>query len=96
MEDEIIERRVQLRGSSFVLTIPKKIAGAMNLSSGQSVRFVIGDGEFTVRPTSVGAAKPNPAGGSKYEEAIANMMKNAGSEKVESAATQARPGESGP
>lgn len=81
VEEWIIERRVQLRGSSFVLTIPKKIVREMKLSKGQSVRFMVGDGEFTVRPTSVSAAKPNSADSSRYEEAIAGMMKNTGTEK---------------
>lgn len=75
--DEHIERRVQLRGKSFVLTIPTKIAAELGLCRGQSVRFIVGDGGFTVRPTSV--AEQN-LDGNTCEDAISNMMKGASSE----------------
>lgn len=53
MEEHIVERRVQLRGKSLVLTIPAQIAAELGLRKGQSVRFSLEDGGFTVRPTSV-------------------------------------------
>ena len=77
MAEHIVERRVQLRGRSFVLTIPKDIAAEMGLCRGQGVRFTLKDGALTVRPT--GVAGPNPDGG-RYEEAIANMMRGAAPE----------------
>ena len=75
--DEHIERRVQLRGKSFVLTIPSKIAAELGLRRGQSVRFTVEDGGFTVRPTSV--AEQN-LDSDTCEDAISNMMKGISSE----------------
>ena len=70
MDDDIIERRIQFRGGCFVLTIPRKIARKMGIIKGQSARFAVGNGEFTVRLTSVGAPK-NPA---KYESPVRTMI----------------------
>ena len=75
--DEHIERRVQLRGKSFVLTIPAKIAAELGLCRDQSARFIVDNGGFTVRPTSV--AEQN-LDGDTCEDAISNMMKGASSE----------------
>lgn len=79
MTEHIVERRVQLRGRSFVLTIPKKMAAEMGLRRGQGVRFTMMDGGLTVRPTGVGAAIPSPDGG-RCEAAISDMMGGAASE----------------
>ena len=79
MTERIVERRVQLRGRSFVLTIPKSMAAEMGLRRGQGVRFTIVDGALTVRPTVVGAAGPNPDGG-RCEEAISDMMRGVASD----------------
>ena len=70
MED-VIERRIQFRGSSFVLTIPQKIAQKMNLKRGQSVRFILGNDEFTVRPTSVDDTEQDAG----YERSIDEMIR---------------------
>ena len=77
MDEHIVERRVQLRGKSLVLTIPTKIAAELGLRRGQSVRFILEDGGFTVRPTSV--TKQN-LDSDICEDAISNMMRGASSE----------------
>ena len=72
MTDDIMERRIQFRRTSFVLTIPHRIIRELKISKGQSVRFTIGDGEFTVRPTDTGISK-NPAK-TKYENPVKTML----------------------
>lgn len=72
MEEHIVERRVQLRGKSLVLTIPAQIAAELGLRRGQSVRFTVKDGGFTVRPTSVVRQNLN---GDMCEDAISKMIR---------------------
>lgn len=89
MAEHIVERRVQLRGRSFVLTIPKKMAAEMGLRRGQGIRFIMVDGGLVVMPTDIGVAGPNPDGG-RFEAAISDMMGGVVSET--SADAQPRPG----
>ena len=86
MEDEIIERTVQLSRRSFILTIPQAIAREAGIRKGQGVRFRVRDGEIVLSPTDVagggdcdGAA--DPAGPDKYERAIEEMMAKNKSER---------------
>ena len=78
-----LERRIQLRGRSFVLTIPRDVIEKMKIRNGQSVRFLVGDGEVVIRPLSAGAdgGATNPAGPDKYERAIEEMMAKNESER---------------
>lgn len=73
MSDDMMERRIQFRRTSFVLTIPHKIIKKLNISKDQSVRFTIENGRFIVRPTDIGASK-NTAKTDKYDNAVKNMM----------------------
>ncbi|MCE2498472.1 MAG: AbrB/MazE/SpoVT family DNA-binding domain-containing protein, partial [Nitrosopumilaceae archaeon] len=71
-----LERRIQLRGHSFVLTIPRAVVKKMKIRNGQSVRFLVGDGEIVIRPMSagVGDGAADPAGPDQYVRAIEEMM----------------------
>ena len=87
-ESKIIERRVQVRGNSFVLTIPQDIVKKMKIRAGQSVRFLIKDGEIILRPTGIGGAGAQDVqdadvqDADAYEKAVADMMgKHAGGAK---------------
>ena len=75
-DGKTLERRIQLRGHSFVLTIPRAVVKKMKIRNGQSVRFLIGDGEIVIRPMSAEASDGtvDPAGPDKYGRAIAEMM----------------------
>ena len=72
----ILERRIQLRGHSFVLTIPRDVVKKMGIRNGQSVRFLVGDGEVVIRPMSAGASDgtADSDGPDKYKRAIEEMM----------------------
>ncbi len=76
MEKDVIERRVHMRRSSFILTIPQDIVRKAGISNGQSVRFEIRDGKIVISPTDVvgsgGAA--DPEGLDPYKKAITDMM----------------------
>ena len=75
MEEEVIERRVQMRRISFILTIPQVVAKKAGIRNGQSVRFEVGDGDIVISPTGVlGDSAPDSAGPDKVERAIAEMM----------------------
>ena len=75
MEEEIIERTVQLNRGSFILTIPQAIAKEAGIRKGQGVRFRVRDGEIVVSPTDVaGGGDEDSAGPDKYERAIERMM----------------------
>lgn len=78
MEEKIIERRIQLRGSSFVLTIPQDIAKKMSIRAGQSIRFqIVKDGECMIRPTNVNTIDSvDSTEHDTYEKAVENMMNN--------------------
>lgn len=84
MDDgKMLERRIQLRGHSFVLTIPRAVVKKMNIRSGQSVRFLVGDGEIVIRPLSVrvGDGTADPDGPDKYARAVVEMVAKGRSEK---------------
>ncbi|MDE0526333.1 MAG: AbrB/MazE/SpoVT family DNA-binding domain-containing protein [Thaumarchaeota archaeon] len=75
MEDEIIERTVQLHRGSFLLTIPQAITAKAGIRRGQGVRFRVRDGEIVISPTGVpGDGAADTAGPDKYERAITEMM----------------------
>lgn len=74
MSDDIMERRVQFRSNSFVLTIPPKIISDMKISKGQSVRFIQGEGEFTIRPTQVDTSKTGASNPDKYAKVISDAI----------------------
>ena len=75
MEEEIIERTVQLNRGSFILTIPQAIAREAGIRKGQGVRFRVRDGEIVISPTGVlGGSESDSAGPDKYERAIEEMM----------------------
>ncbi len=78
MEEEIIERTVQLSRGSFILTIPQAIAKEAGIRKGQGVRFRVRGGEIVLSPTDVagggGGGAADPAGPDKYERAIEEMM----------------------
>ena len=78
-----LERRIQLRGHSFVLTIPRDVIEKMKIRNGQSVRFLVGDGEVVIKPLSVGAGDgaSNSAEPDKYAKAIEEMMAKNESER---------------
>ena len=82
MEEEIIERRMQLNRGSFILTIPRGIAKRAGIRKGQSVRFRVRDGEIVISPTGVpGDSTPDSAGPDKYARAIEEMMAEGRSKK---------------
>ena len=75
MEEEIIERTVQLNRGSFILTIPQAIARGAGIRKGQGVRFRVRDGEIVISPTGIlGGSGSDPTGPDKYERAIEEMM----------------------
>ena len=75
MEEEIIERTVQLIRRSFILTIPQAIAKEAGIRKGQGVRFRVRDGEIVISPTYVAdSGDADSAGPDKYEKAIERMM----------------------
>ncbi len=75
MEEEIIERTVQLNRGSFILTIPQAIAKEAGIRKGQGVRFRVRDGEIVISPTDIlGGSESDPAGPDKYKRAIEEMM----------------------
>jgi len=81
--DKTLERRIQLRGHSFVLTIPRAVVKKMKLRNGQSVRFLVEDGEIVIRPMSagVGDGTADPDGPDKYTRALEEMMAKGRAEK---------------
>ena len=85
MEEEIIERTVQMARGSFILTIPQAIAREAGIRKGQGVRFRVRDGEIVISPTGVagggGDDAADPAGSDKYERAIERMMAKNESER---------------
>ncbi|MDE0266022.1 MAG: hypothetical protein OXI27_01490 [Thaumarchaeota archaeon] len=85
MDDgKTLERRIQLRGHSFVLTIPRTVIKKMRIRDGQSVRFLVRDGEIVIKPMSaeVGGGTANPAGPDEYERAVTEMVARDRSEKA--------------
>ena len=74
--EKTLERRIQLRGHSFVLTIPRAVVKKMKIRNGQSVRFLVRDGEIVIRPMSAGAGDDaaDPGVPDKYVRAIEEMM----------------------
>ena len=78
-----LERRIQLRGRSFVLTIPRDVIEKMKIRNGQSVRFLVGDGEVVIRPMSAGTGDgtADSAEPDKYAKAIEEMMAKNESER---------------
>ena len=84
MDKHVMERRVHMRRSSFILTIPQAIVEKAGLSSGQSVRFEVTDGKIIISPTDVvgGDGAADPGGLDPYKRAITDMMaKGAKSER---------------
>ncbi len=81
--EKTLERRIQLRGRSFVLTIPRAVIKKMEIRNGQSVRFLVGDGEVVIRPMSAGTGDgtADSEGPDKYERAIEEMMTKDKSER---------------
>ena len=81
--EKTLERRIQLRGRSFVLTIPRAVIEKMKIRNGQSVRFLVGDGEVVIRPMSAetGDWAADSAEPDKYARAIEEMMAKNESEK---------------
>ena len=53
MDEEILERRIQMRGRSFGLTIPRAIAIETGMRRGQGARFQVQDGGIVIRLTGV-------------------------------------------
>ena len=95
MEKDVMERRVHMRRSSFILTIPQSIVRKAGICNGQSVRFEVTDGKIVISPTDVvdsgGAADLD--GLDPYKRAITDMMaKGAKSERP--AGTRAASGKS--
>ena len=75
VEEEIIERTVQMARGSFILTIPQAIAREAGIRKGQGVRFRVRDGEIVISPTGIlGGGAPDPTGPDKYARAIEEMM----------------------
>ena len=75
MEEDVIERRVQMRRISFILTILQVVAKKTGIRHGQSVRFEVRDGDIMISPTGVpGDSAPASIGPDKVARAIAEMM----------------------
>ena len=76
MEKDVVERRVHMRRSSFILTIPQAIVRKVGISSGQSVRFEVMGGKIVISPTDVvgGGGAADPDGLDPYKRAITEMM----------------------
>jgi len=95
MEEEIIERTVQLSRGSFILTIPRAIAKKAKIRKGQGVRFRVENGEIVISPTDVvgGGGAADPAGPDAYKRAIVDMMAK-GAESEKSVGSRAASGKS--
>ena len=71
MEEEIIERTVQIAPGSFILTIPQAIARGAGILKGQGIRFRVWDGEVVISPTVIPSdGVSDSAGPDKYATAI--------------------------
>ena len=75
MEEEVIERRIQLRRNSFILTIPQAIAKKAKIRKGQGVRFWVKDGEIVISPMGIlDESTSDSTGPDPYARAVAEMM----------------------
>ena len=89
MDEEIFERRVQLRGGSFVLTIPRAVAIETGMCKGQGARFQVQDGRIVIRLTGVaGDGGPGYAGPDEFVRAVDEMTARDRSEKPKGAASR--------
>ncbi|MDE0525078.1 MAG: hypothetical protein OXI27_00540 [Thaumarchaeota archaeon] len=89
MDEEILERRVQLRGGSFVLTIPRAVAVETGMRKGQGARFHVQDGRIVIRLTDVAEDDgQGSAGPDVFARAVEEMTARGRSEKSKGGASR--------
>ena len=89
MDEEILERRVQMRGGSFVLTIPRAVAVETGMRKGQGARFRVQDCRIVIRLTDVAEdGGPGSAGPDEFARAVGEMVAKDRFEKSKGAATR--------
>ena len=79
MELEDVQRRIQFRQGSYMVTIPIQIVHALGMRKNQYVRFAISKNKVIIKPVDAGITKKDVAEADK-DSAVLDKYDSAGNE----------------